>query len=225
MSAFRGFPKQTFTFLRGLAKHNSKDWFEANRDAYDEYYVEAAKEFVVAAGNALEKIAPVSYEPRVNGSIFRINRDIRFSKDKTPYKTHLMLRFWEGADRKKAKSGFYLRMDHKTVGIGVGAHMFDKAGLGRFRKAAGNASKGAALAKAVAKVTKAGYEVHGKHYKKAPKGYDLDGPAGELILHNGLWLGSDDKLPASVSTKAFVSFCVTRWKKMLPVHRWLVDEL
>lgn len=225
MSAFGGFPKGTFTFLRGIAKNNNKDWFEKNRDKYDEFYVEAAKEFVVAAGTALSKVAPVSFEPRVNGSLFRINRDVRFSKDKTPYKTNLMLRFWEGADRKTARSGFYLRMDAKRVGVGVGAYGFDKAGLARYRKAVAHPKKGGALVKAAAKMTRAGYELQGSHYKKVPKGFDVDGKAAELILHNGLWLGSDEKLPASIGSKSFVSFCVTRWKKMLPIHRWLTDDM
>jgi uncharacterized protein (TIGR02453 family) len=225
---FAGFPKRTLAFLRALEKNNEKAWFDANRGDYDEYYVAPAKTFVVAAGAALAKIAPdISAEPKVNGSIFRINRDVRFAKDKTPYKTHLMLRFWQGPDRKKAASGFYLRLGAKTVGIGVGAHAFDKSALARYRKAVAGETSGKALVAAVKRVERAGYSLEGEHYKKVPRGFDADpdSEAGRLLRHNGLWIGNDEKLPAVLHSKGFVRWCVDRWKKMKPLHDWLVDEL
>ena len=109
MNEFDGFPKQTLTFLRGLRRNNTKAWFEEHRGDYEQYWVDPAKAFVDSAGAGLQSIAPVAAEPRVNGSIFWINRDIRFSKDKTPYKDHLDFWFWEGS-RKTAPSGFFLRI-------------------------------------------------------------------------------------------------------------------
>jgi len=98
--AFAGFPDGTFRFLRGIAKDNSKDWFEAHRTDYEQSYVEPAKALVAELGPKLQKISPgVKIEPKVNGSLFRINRDVRFSKDKSPYKTHLDLWFWEAEHR------------------------------------------------------------------------------------------------------------------------------
>ena len=110
MPDFTGFPAETPRFLGDLAGNNNKAWFDANRAAYDEYWVAPAKQFVDAVGEALVDIAPrIEAQPRVNGSIFRVNRDIRFSKDKRPYKEHLDFWFWEG-ERKRAVSGFFMRI-------------------------------------------------------------------------------------------------------------------
>src|SRR5664279_4905169 len=84
---FAGFPAATFEFLNGIAANNEKTWFDAHRGLYDAGYVEPAKAFVTAIGPKLREISPnVQFEPKVNGSLGRVNRDIRFSKDKRPYK-------------------------------------------------------------------------------------------------------------------------------------------
>ena len=77
---FTGFPPETFAFLKGLAKNNSKDWFEKHRDDYEKFHLAPAKAFVEAIAPGLKKIyKSINAEPRVNSSIFRINRDVRFS--------------------------------------------------------------------------------------------------------------------------------------------------
>jgi uncharacterized protein (TIGR02453 family) len=107
MAGFAGFGKDTIRFLSGLSANNKAEWFNAHRADYEAHYIEPAKDFVVAVADPLAKLAPgIHAEPKVNGSIFRINRDIRFSKDKTPYKDHLDLWFWQG-ERKAAISGFF----------------------------------------------------------------------------------------------------------------------
>jgi uncharacterized protein (TIGR02453 family) len=94
-SGFSGFPKATITFLSGLSETNTKEWFEGNRDVYEAGYVEPARRFVESMGPRLKQVSPgVKYEPKINGSISRINRDVRFSKDKRPYKDHLDIWFW-----------------------------------------------------------------------------------------------------------------------------------
>jgi len=82
-----GFPDGTFRFLRGIPCDNSKQWFEAHRADYDQFYVAPAKALLAALGPRLQKISPtVRFEPSVSGSLFRINRDVRFAKDKSPEK-------------------------------------------------------------------------------------------------------------------------------------------
>src|SRR5438876_5955775 len=92
-----GTPAEGIQFLRDLRANNNKAWFDAHRKVYEEYLLEPAKQFVLDAGERLRKIAPgIHAEPRVQGgSILRINRDTRFSKDKSPYKNHLDFFFWE----------------------------------------------------------------------------------------------------------------------------------
>ena len=226
MSGFAGFPKQTLTFLRGLSKNNDKTWFDGHRQDYERYWVEPAKDFVVAAGEALVKVAPdVRAEPKVNGSIFRINRDVRFSQDKRPYKDHLDFWFWEG-ERKKAVSGFFMRITPKTLGVGVGAHGFDKDRLATYRKAVVDPTAGPALAKTVSAVERKGYDVKGEHYKKLPRGFTADNASqGRLLRYSALWIGEDQKPPAELHTPAIVKIVTAEWRKMAPLHRWLVDTL
>lgn len=226
MSGFSGFPKQTLTFLRGVAKNNEKAWFDDHREDYERYWVEPAKGFVVAAGEALSKIAPgIRAEPKINGSIFRINRDVRFSADKRPYKDHLDFWFWEG-ERKHAVSGFFMRITPKTLGIGVGAHGFDKDRLASYRKAVVDPSAGPTLAKAVASMERKGYAVKGEHYKTLPRGFESD-DAGQqrLLRYSALWIGEDQKPPKELHTPAIVKVVTGEWRRMAPLHRWLVDTL
>lgn len=85
MSPFDGFGPDTVIFLSELSANNNKAWFDSHRSEYETSYIAPAKAFVGAVGAGLQAIAPgIHAEPKVNGSIFRINRDIRFSRDKTP---------------------------------------------------------------------------------------------------------------------------------------------
>ena len=95
---FAGFELETFAFLRDLTLHNDRDWFTANRARYEEHYLAPALGFIEAVGPRLAAELPgdVRFEARVNGSLFRINRDVRFSRDKTPYKNHIDMWFWTG---------------------------------------------------------------------------------------------------------------------------------
>lgn len=225
IAEFCGFPAETVKFLKGLSKNNSKLWFDAHRGDYDDYWVAPAKAFVVAAGEALQELAPVEVQPRVNGSIFRINRDVRFSADKTPYKDHLDFWFWEG-ERKTAVSGFFLRVAPAGVGIGVGAHGFDKDRLAAYRAAVADTKSGKSLQAAVAQVEKAKFEVQGEHYKGLPRGFDTDDDfIGHMLRHNALWASEDDAAPKVLNSKRFVNWAINRWSKMEPLHRWLVDTI
>lgn len=227
MTTFAGFTKDTPRFLRALGKNNDKAWFDAHRADYEAHYLEPAKALVVAIGEQLVKIAPnVNFEPRVNGSIFKINRDVRFAKDKTPYKDHIDMRFWEGPDRKTAISGFYLRIRADGIDLGAGAHGFEKQTLAAYRAVLTHEKTAASLEKIVAKIERSGTAVSGEHYKKLPRGVE---PSSEmrdrLARHNALWAGGGEKFPDAFYSGAFVKHCVARYKKLLPIHRFLVDEV
>lgn len=224
--SFTGFPPETVAFLTDLRANNSKQWFDAHRDDYEAYYLEPAKAFVETAGEAARAFSPnVEYEPKINASIRRINRDVRFSADKRPYKDHLDIGLWEG-DKKAYASGYYVRITPDGVGVGAGAHGFDKEQLSVFREALLDSKKRARLLTAVAAADKAGYPVHGEHYKRLPRGFE-DAPeeAHDLLRFAALWTGEDEPHPKSMSSKAFVGWVARRWEKLDPIHRWLVDNL
>ena len=225
MTDFAGFPNETVRFLNDVANNNSKDWFDAHRSDYEEFWVEPAKAFVDAVGESLRGLAPIEAQPRVNGSIFRINRDTRFSKDKTPYKDHLDFWFWEG-ERKRAVSGFYVRITPTQFGIGVGAHGFDKDRLAAFRAAVVDAEAGTALSKAVGSVEKAGWPVKGSKYKQLPRGFEaVDEHQERFLRYDALWCGEDVPIPASLHNRRLIGYTMARWTKLEPLHRWLVDTV
>ncbi len=225
-AVFSGFPKETFAFLDGIAAHNEKAWFEANRPLYEAGYVAPARAFVEALGPALRKISPdVRFEPKVNGSLSRINRDIRFSKDKRPYKEHLNLWFWHGDRKGWDTPGFWFSLSPREANLGVGMYGFDKEQLDSFRQSVIHPRSGKALLAAVAAVHKAGdYEIGGKTRKIPPRGFVADADRAEYLLYEGLYTGSS--LPAKAAGKAdFVAECVAQYAKAWPIGKWLLEEV
>jgi uncharacterized protein (TIGR02453 family) len=117
--SFEGFGPTT-TFLRNLGRNNSKEWFHAHYDDYQEHLLEPAMAFVEAIGPLLRRFAPDTQAvPKIGASVMRINRDIRFAKDKRPYKDHLDLWFWRGGE-KKGPNGYWFRLTPKALVLGGG---------------------------------------------------------------------------------------------------------
>ena len=122
---FEGLTRELAKFLGELEQNNNKAWFDQNRKRYERVMLEPAKSFVAAMQPALAAITPgLHSEPKVGGSIMRVARDTRFSKDKTPYKPHLDMMFWEGAGRNKEAPCFFMRIAARTLSIGAGLHGF-----------------------------------------------------------------------------------------------------
>lgn len=221
-----GFPRASFAFLEGIAAHNDKAWFEANRALYETGYTAPAKAFVAELGPRLRAISPdVQFEPRVNGSIARINRDIRFSKDKRPYKDHLDLWFWHGDRRSWDQPGFWFRLTAEKLYLGTGLHRFDKELLERFRQSVIHPRSGRALLAAIAEVKASGdYWIGEKTRKLPPRGYETDPDRAEYLLYEGLTAGAE--LPASVAAQPdFADICARHFANTWPVARWLVAEV
>jgi uncharacterized protein (TIGR02453 family) len=223
MTAFR-FPAETVDFLTDLRAHNDKAWFEANRGRYESGFVEPAKEFVEVIGPKLVKLIPgIRAEPSVRGSIFRINRDIRFSSDKRPYKDHLDFWFWEG-DRKAAVSGLFLRVWPDGVVVGAGAHGFDKHRLATYRDAVADSTTGDELAAIVSRLEATGHEVGGETYQRVPRGYTADGIGERLLRHSALYAHAE--MPAKTATSVrFIDTVLGYWRAFVGVHRWLVANV
>lgn len=221
---FTGFPKETFAFLAGLRKNNTKAWFEAHRDDYESYHLAPAKAFVEAIAPGLKKISKtVNAEPRVNGSIFRINRDVRFSKDKSPYKTTLDIWFWEGANRGWETPGFFLRLTPTHVIAGAGMHQFAPEQLKTYRAALDDAKAGAALDKVIAGL--GDLQLGEATRKKLPKGVAADHRRAALFLMDGLHVFHEEKLPKVVHTAKFVDHCLDIFRGAAPVNQWLLRHV
>ncbi len=220
---FSGFSKETLQFFDDLKNHNNKEWFTDNRSRYDDYVLEPAKDFVLAMGERLKELSPkVVADPRVNQSIFRINRDIRFSKDKSPYKTYLGLWFWEGSGKKMECSGYYFQLDPPNIMLGVGLYGFSKNQLAEYRRSLLQKRYAASLLAAVDALPEKGYEIGGRHYKRVPRGIDTAHQMASWLKHNGLYVGIETCVPRIFTQKGFVDYCFRRYQNMKPIHDWLL---
>ena len=117
---FQGFPEQSFRFFRELARNNNKPWFDAHRDQYEEYVVGAFRGLLLSLEPALLDLNPnFEIAGKTNGNFSRINRDIRFAKDKSPYKSNYYLRVYDSRRSAKADGCLYvgLSADCMTVGF------------------------------------------------------------------------------------------------------------
>jgi len=225
MTDFTGFPKETVKFLKDLAKNNKRDWFNEHKDDFNSYIIEPARGFVDAMGSRLMEIAPgIIAEPRVNGSIFRIYRDIRFSKDKTPYKTHLGIFMWEGEGPKMECPGFYFHLEPPNLMLGAGVHIFSKPLLEEYRNSVVHPKHGPELVKAAKKVSEH-YGIGGLHYKKIPRGYDKDHQCAQFLLYNGLTAWVQTTIPDAVYSEKIVDHCFDVFKGMAPLHYWLGEMI
>ena len=221
-SDFTGFSTQTVAFLQGLSENNHKAWFDAHRADYDDHYIAPAKAFVTAFGATLKSISPdLQAVPKVNGSIFRINRDVRFSKDKSPYKDHLDLWFWEGERKGWDKPGYFFRMTAEHVILGTGMHKLDKQSLATFREHVVDPVRGAALAEVVQTARNVGYNIGGAHYKNVPRGFDREHARADLLRHNGLFAETTVPIPSEAFGPEFVEWCYAHARAVAPVHEWM----
>lgn len=220
--SFEGFPKSGLAFLATLDTKD-KAWFDANRRIYDADVVPAAKEFVTELGELLaDRISGgIEGQPKTNGSIAPINNDLRFSPDASPYKDHLLFKFWEGPNKKTAPL-LYVRLSPLDgVGFASGINIAD---LDRWRTAIDQ--HGDSLAVSLdALVSDTDAEVAGQGLKKVPKPYAEDHPHGDLLRHKGFQVRWVKKMPASVSTPAFADWCASELERAHTVHHWLVHHL
>lgn len=223
MSAAASFSAEARNFLRELPARD-KAWFDANRPTYQRLVAEPAKTLVEAVTADLQsELSPAIVGiPRVNGSISPINRDIRFSADKTPYKDHLLFRWWEGEDKKTAPA-LFVRLAADEVGFATGA---TPPSLERWRSLIDAEATGVALASAIsALATETNADVAGADYKRVPKPYASDHPRADLLRHKWLQVRWSEPFPEDGDAAEFAPWCGRQLQRCAEVHRWLVVNL
>ncbi len=169
-------------FLRDLKANNTRDWFNAHKDRFFDEVRTPAQNFIVDFGAGLQDISPhFRADPRpVGGSLFRIYRDVRFAKDKSPYKTHAGLHFRHEAGKSAYTPGFYLHLEPGASFVGVGLWHPDNSTLKLIRDAI--VADPAAWRKAVGqKSFTRHFTVTGDRLKRPPRGYDPEHPLVEIL--------------------------------------------
>jgi uncharacterized protein (TIGR02453 family) len=220
---FVGFSKETLSFFRKLKRNNTKVWFDKHREEYDKFVLDPAKAFIVSMGERFQAGGvDVKAEPKLNRSIFRIYRDTRFSPDKTPYKTHLALYFWEGNLPRMESPGFYFHVEPSKLLLGAGIYMFSPKQLTRYRNAVVDPEWGRDLASIMKKISRRNdFKVGEKHYKRIPSGFDPNHSNAELLLYNGIHVWEETAIPEEFYSVKLVNYCWKKFKPFLALHEWL----
>jgi uncharacterized protein (TIGR02453 family) len=199
--AFRGWPAEALAFFEGLEADNSKTYWQQNRDVYDGLVRTPMEEL-------LEELAPEWGE----GRIFRPYRDIRFSADKSLYKTHIGATVGDG----------YVQLTADGLGAGCGMYEMARDQLDRYRTAVAEDRSGGELVTMVEAATAAGLEVTGHDVlKTAPKGYPKDHPRIELLRHKGLITWREWPAGAWLGTRKAKERVVEFFQESKPVNDWL----
>jgi uncharacterized protein (TIGR02453 family) len=220
------FPFEAIKFLSKLKRNNNKDWFESHRDEFNNSVLEPAQEFVVVLGELLRTFVPgIIAIPKTDKSIFRLHRDVRFSKDKAPYKTNLGILFWEGERKKMDCPGFYFHAEPDYLFLGSGQYMFSDFLLKRYREVIYNPDKAKELHSIVKKLKKKGYSLGGRTYKRVPRGFDPEYPYSEYLLHNGIYIFEEIKDLKKIQKEDMVMFSLKKFKETLPFHNWLIKNI
>jgi uncharacterized protein (TIGR02453 family) len=226
LRGFTGFPEQALSFYGELIQNNNRAWFSQHKKEYQEYILQPAQAFTLALGESLKLLSNgIEYDLRTNGvgSILRIYRDIRFSKDKTPYKTHLGIVFWEGARKKMENPSFYFQMDSKGADFYSGYYQFPRDYLTTYRTAVDDPVIGSELASILEEIGgEDGFEIGGDRYKRVPTGYDATHPRAELLQYKGLWAKSPTITPEIIVRSDLVDACFHNAARMIELHKWLV---
>ncbi len=168
---------ELFAFFRELKENNNRAWFQANKKRYEMYVKDPLLGFIANFGLRLAEISPhYVVDPRpIGGSLFRIYRDVRFSKDKTPYKTAAGIQFRHESGKDVHAPGFYLHLEPDNVFVGGGIWHPDMRTLGQVRDAiVANPARWQRIISDEAFI--AVYKLGGQSLKRGPKGYDPDHP-------------------------------------------------
>jgi uncharacterized protein (TIGR02453 family) len=219
---FEGFPREGISFLRRLKKNNNREWFNKHKTEYEELVKFPMQTFISSMKQPMEKLAP-EIQVDENRSLFRIYRDTRFSKNKTPYKTHVAAVFhlkghWEET------AGFYVHIEPGGVYVGGGIYMPDSDQLKRIRAAIAEKSD-EFLAIMKNKIFRKTFNaLEGEKLQRAPLGYPKAHPMIEWLKHKSFYTGVEWKEEACYS-RNFLSNVVNVYSDLLPLIRFLNDAV
>jgi uncharacterized protein (TIGR02453 family) len=221
----RYFTPATLTFLAQLARHNDRLWFKANQARYEEAVRQPALRFILAVAPHLRRVSEhLVADPRpVGGSLFRIQRDVRFGADKRPYKTHLGIQFRHDAGKDVHAPGLYLHIEPGNAFVACGVWRPDAAALLRIRSAIAETPVRWKRVRQSRRFT-AAYVMDGEALQRPPRGFDPEHPWIEDLKRKD-FVGVASLTPAAVTRADFLPRFVTLCKAAEPLQRFLCEAL
>ena len=225
------FTPASLAFLRGLARHNNKPWFEAHRESYENDIRAPMRALIEEMDVRLARLAPeITGDPK--RSMFRINRDIRFSKDKSPYKTHAACWFRHldashkvGGEADEGSAGLYFHLQPGKSFVGAGIWMPPRPTLNKIRDAIAEDHRGVArVVENPRSWRRFGGLDDGAMLKRMPRGFADDHPAAKWLRYQSFTIGRElsDK---QVLGPGLVRLLEADFTLMMPLVRWLNSAL
>jgi uncharacterized protein (TIGR02453 family) len=203
---FTGFPVAALDFYDDLELDNTKTYWEAHKPTYDAAVAGPMKALVAGLADEFGE-----------AKVFRPYRDVRFAKDKTPYKTH------QGAFIPKGPStGYYVQIGAPGARVGVGYYEASSPRLAGIRDAIAEPRRGAELEEILAALQATGWELGGDTLKTAPRGYAADHPRIALLRHKSMTLGKDYGFEPVIHTPELLDRVRADWREATPFVEWVL---
>jgi uncharacterized protein (TIGR02453 family) len=217
------FKKESITFLKNLRDNNTKEWFLQHKDEYEELILEPSKRFVEEMGEELCILVPnIKAIPKINGSLFRIYRDIRLSKDKTPMKSRIGIIFWRGSGKRLQSASFYLHFSPDELLVACGIRGFSKDSLDGYREYIKCEKNAASLVKILDDIKLKGYNIPDVKYKRYPRGFDKDDKFSDLSLYASMFAYKSLD-PKVIYSDTLIDRLFEIYSDMLPLFEWIYE--
>ena len=208
-------------FLRDLERNNDRAWFETHRERYETEVREPALAFVRSMARHVETLSPhlSASDRKVGGSLMRIHRDVRFSRDGRPYKTNLGIQFRHADGRDVHAPGLYVHVDPTTVFLGAGMWRPPAPELRAIREAIDGDPNGWMRARE-GKAFRKDWELAGESLSRAPRGYPPDHPRIDDLRRKD-HIAMSELTHADVTRPDLIPFVAGRFRTARPYMAWL----
>jgi uncharacterized protein (TIGR02453 family) len=219
---FLGFADANAKFFQQLEKHQDRAWFQAHKAEFEAGWQAPMKELLAEVRAGIERAyRHCDLDPP---KLFRIFRDVRFSKDKSPYKTHVggLIPITRRGKVTEVPMALYVHVGQPNSFAAAGQYMMDPRSLERYRAAVADEQRGKELTKLLTALTKKGFLVRSHDsYKRMPKGYEVDHPRAEHLLRKGLTVGFPGLPKGILASPKFSPWLVSQAKLAAPLVEWL----
>jgi uncharacterized protein (TIGR02453 family) len=221
---FDGFPKEGIAFLKKLKKNNNRTWFHAHKDEYEQYVRFPMQCLVASLKREMADVAPdIEFNPK--RSIFRVYRDVRFSKNKAPYKTNIAAFFQVKSVRKGPGDtpGLYVGLEPGEVFVGGGLYMPSGEQLKAIRKSIVDRQDDFLAVVENKRFKKEFGGIEGETLQKAPLGFPKDHPMIEHLKHKQFFVGKEWSDESICHRPKFLDTVVQVFADAMPLVRWLAS--
>jgi uncharacterized protein (TIGR02453 family) len=220
---FSAFPKEGLQFLRLLKRNNNREWFQQHKGIYESHIKTPIYNLIDALGHDFQKFAP-EFVASPKMSAYRIHRDTRFAKDKSPYKTHVAAVFPHGGLGKHEGAALYLHISPSELFVGGGLYMPFPEDLQALRNYIAENPKSLERVVRAPAFRRMFGSLHGERLTRVPRGFPADHPAAEYLKYKQFLVSRD--LDADIVTSPrFYNTVVETFRAMLPFVRFLNEPI